>query len=192
MVTGASLRAAREAAGMTQQQVAEAAGVSLRTARYWEEKDRVPNKYWATLMDFLPGSRVDLAKEGEIVDGDDEEKAVAKMRGKLVQNRAKLLHYENLGLSEDEIVQNHLRVVEGVEAMLDTITLAHEIGVSPQLLRDGADLTVGILTDAGTAVFITNDDRADPVRHALYRAFGVMKMLEDAIRMNPEGLVLDD
>lgn len=59
MISGDHIRAAREAAGLTQQQLANALGVTLRTVGNWERGESVPRnreaKIRSILANHLPG-----------------------------------------------------------------------------------------------------------------------------------------
>lgn len=53
-IDGESLREAREQTGKTQQELADAVGVSLRTVGNWERGGVVPRKHWPKVLRALP------------------------------------------------------------------------------------------------------------------------------------------
>lgn len=55
MITGDEIRRARERAGMTQEQLGAAVGVSLRTVGNWERGAHVPRNRAAVVEDVLRG-----------------------------------------------------------------------------------------------------------------------------------------
>lgn len=179
IITGVSLRHARERAGLTQQEVADAAGVSLRTVSNWERSGNVPRKYWEALVATLPGSGIPITESGhqQLGSGTDADALAAASR-KLAAVRDRVRAYAELGMSEVEIVQHHLELVQHIEHGLDGVELANELGVNPALLRDLLDLLLSILLDAGTGAIVTGQTDVDPVRHCLYRIFGLRAILE--------------
>lgn len=55
MTTGDEIRLARQRAGLTQQELAQQIGVSMRTIGNWERGDTVPQRHAARIADVLGG-----------------------------------------------------------------------------------------------------------------------------------------
>lgn len=82
MITGEALRVARENEGLTQKDVAEALGVSLRSIGNWERAGMVHRKHWPALRRLFP--RIDtitLTLGVEPRDKDQMIRAVRKVDG---------------------------------------------------------------------------------------------------------------
>ncbi|WP_322785357.1 helix-turn-helix domain-containing protein [Cellulosimicrobium cellulans] len=75
MINGREIRAARERAGMTQGDLAQRVGVSLRTVGNWERGDTVPMNRASAVESALaqwldrdaPGPRLATASDGELL-----------------------------------------------------------------------------------------------------------------------------
>ncbi|WIB25400.1 helix-turn-helix transcriptional regulator [Curtobacterium sp. MCSS17_015] len=167
VITGESLRSAREAAHLTQQQVADRVGVSLRTVGNWERSsdDAVPRKWWSDVRRFLPKADIDVAMKlppqiNMDIDGDDFQSDL----------RASVRRIFGDGPLNGEQIQNLSDMYDGAAEALDWAELATASGVDPELIRQLTASVVSIVIDSGTYSVFNATKSHDPLQEIIFRA----------------------
>lgn len=167
MITGESLRSAREAAHLTQQQIADRVGVSLRTVGNWERSsdDAVPRKWWSGVRRVLPKADIDVAmklppKLNLDIDGED-------FRADLQSSVRRV--FGNGPLSAKQI-EDLAALYDGAAETLDWAELAADSGVDPELIRQLTTAVVSIVIDSGTYSVFNITKTHDPLQEIIFRA----------------------
>jgi DNA-binding transcriptional regulator YiaG len=146
-ITAEEIKTGRERQRMTQQQLADAVGVSLRTVSSWERGQSVPRNRAAVLADVLDLS-IDRGPEfGQT--------ALKKRIGALAKQRreelglARVPFAKHIGLGSDKTLQDFefgRRVPQGMSVRKIEKALGWKIGVVDELLegpdRKASDITL--------------------------------------------------
>ncbi|WFR66612.1 helix-turn-helix domain-containing protein [Curtobacterium flaccumfaciens] len=168
MITGASLRHARERNGMTQQRLADAVSVSLRTIGNWERSsDSIPRKHWEAVREILPGAEVVVSAPGDLpVSGELSE----QFQSDVLDSVNRFMRLREHGYSDQELADMQAKLYQGAVATLDFIEEAMHAGVANTLVREMAAAVTSITIDSGTITIAARWDGFDPFADILYRA----------------------
>lgn len=125
------LRVARATADMTQQELADHLGVSLRSIGNWERGPVVPAKYWAQIRTLFP----DLITE-------ESRRALVE---EMLLGRNRLKHET----ATSEGIDNMVALVEASLSAIHLAEMAVRVGVHPAAVIDLVQGTINIVLDSG-------------------------------------------
>ncbi len=168
MITGESLKRARLAAFMTQQQVADGLQVALRTIGNWERGGSVPKKHWDAIRRTLPG--VDEGATPDPGDSGITPELEARFLGDMRANSERFMRLADAGLSAEELAELQLELYRGAIAALDFVEAAMRAGVATRLVREMAAAISSAVIDAGTVTLLGRVEGYDPMGMIVFRA----------------------
>lgn len=167
MITGQTLRAARQNARMTQQELADGLGIALRTVGNWERGGAVPRKHWKQIVELLPqADRSEAPRRSTPAEPEERERMVNDLYRAVQRLRAQAASAEDPNAFVDKV----LRLYEGAVKALDWAEEAVEVGVDPALIRDFTSALVAVAIDSGTVGMLARSDDVDAITTIVYRA----------------------
>lgn len=168
VITGESLKRARLASFMTQQAVADALQVALRTIGNWERGGSVPRKHWDAIRELLPKADEGALPEpeGSGITPELESRFMEDMRA----NSARFMSLREQGLSAADLAELQRKLYYGAIDSLDFVENAFRAGVATRLVREMAAAISSTVIDAGTVTILGQIEGFDPMGLIVFRA----------------------
>ncbi|MBT2503011.1 helix-turn-helix transcriptional regulator [Curtobacterium sp. ISL-83] len=167
---------------MTQQELAEKVGSSLRTIGNWERSGVVPRKWWSGIKSALPAAEVELP----IPPRQDRGTAHEEDRNDLADAMSDAINRFRQRASEggaEQAVEQQIEIYEGAVDTLDWAEIAIAAGVDSDLIGQLTAAVVSVFIDAGTLGLMRRvPEPLNPMTTIVYRAAAIA---EHARQVNP-------